>query len=406
MTRAGERFGGRDPRVDFFRGLCFLIIFIAHVPGNWLGRWIPAKFGWSDATEMFVFMSGYAAAIAFGGVFARRGFLLGVGRVAYRTWQVYTAHLTLFFFVVAFSAAAAIGFAEGGEIDRWTREDYIGKLNLWYFFDNTATAIIGIFTLRYVPNYFDILPMYLVILAMMPVVVAASRVHAWGGPALCVLIYMYMWTFGLELPAEVREGSDRPWFFNPFGWQLVFFTGFAIAMGWISIPIRSRLLFWISIAIIVFSALVSNRIFYGESEFLTLLREWVAPLRAKTDFAIGRYIHFLAIAYATVYLLYGREQVLLSAWGRPIMKCGQQSLPVFMFGMILARVAGMVLDVLGREIWIVILVNAGGFGMMIGFAYLLGWLKSEPWKKRPAAKADANPQPSRPVPAASPAAGD
>ena len=158
--------------------------------------------------------------------------------------------------------------------------------------------------------------------------------------------------------------------------------------------------------IIVFSALVSNAIFYGHSEMLTWLREWVAPLRAKSDFAIGRYIHFLAIAYATVYLLYGRERVLLSAWGRPIMKCGQQSLPVFMFGMVLARIAGMVLDVLGREIWIVILVNAGGFALMVGFAYLLGWLKSEPWKKRSAPRAEANPQTSRPIPAPSPAAGD
>ena len=85
----------RDPRVDFFRGLAFIIIFIAHVPANWLAQWIPARFGLSDATEMFVFMSGYAAAIAFGGSFGRAGYWIGTARVAYRGWQVYTAILLM-----------------------------------------------------------------------------------------------------------------------------------------------------------------------------------------------------------------------------------------------------------------------------------------------------------------------
>ena len=33
----------------------------------------------------------------------------------------------------------------------------------------------------------------------------------------------------MGLPAE--PWSDRVWFFNPFGWQLVFFTGFALMAG-------------------------------------------------------------------------------------------------------------------------------------------------------------------------------
>ena len=74
----------RDPRLDFFRGIAMFIILIAHIPGNAWGRWIPARFGPSDATEMFVFCSGFAAAIAFGGTFARRGFWMGVGRVLFR----------------------------------------------------------------------------------------------------------------------------------------------------------------------------------------------------------------------------------------------------------------------------------------------------------------------------------
>ncbi|MGB0904763.1 MAG: OpgC domain-containing protein, partial [Mangrovicoccus sp.] len=81
----------RDPRLDFFRGIAMFIILFAHIPGNWWTLWIPARFGWSDATEIFVFCSGMASAIAFGGAFARKGWWLGTARVAFRIWQVYWA---------------------------------------------------------------------------------------------------------------------------------------------------------------------------------------------------------------------------------------------------------------------------------------------------------------------------
>ncbi|MEM9096562.1 MAG: OpgC domain-containing protein, partial [Pseudomonadota bacterium] len=50
----------RDLRLDFFRGLAMFIILLAHTPGNTWTLWIPARFGFSDATEIFVFCSGMA----------------------------------------------------------------------------------------------------------------------------------------------------------------------------------------------------------------------------------------------------------------------------------------------------------------------------------------------------------
>ena len=72
----------REARLDFFRGLAMFIIFIAHLPLNPWNDWIPARFGPSDATEMFVFCSGFASAIAFGGTFRRHGFAIGTLRIA------------------------------------------------------------------------------------------------------------------------------------------------------------------------------------------------------------------------------------------------------------------------------------------------------------------------------------
>jgi hypothetical protein len=67
----------RDVRLDVFRGLCLVIIYVAHIWDNPWASFIPARFGFSDATEIFVFCSGMASAVAFGGTFAKRGFWIG-----------------------------------------------------------------------------------------------------------------------------------------------------------------------------------------------------------------------------------------------------------------------------------------------------------------------------------------
>jgi hypothetical protein len=158
----------RDPRLDFFRGVAMLIIFIAHVPNNLWGSYIPARFGWSDAAEMFVFCSGYAAAIAFGGTFIRAGFWYGLARVLNRIWQLYTSHILIFFLILALCIA-------GTEV--LDTRNYVNFLNLGYFTNVTPDALLGLMTLTYVPNYFDILPMYMGVLLLIPVAMLLARVH-------------------------------------------------------------------------------------------------------------------------------------------------------------------------------------------------------------------------------------
>ena len=115
----------RDPRLDFFRGSAMFIIFFAHCRGNFLWNFIPARFGVSDAADMFVFLSGMAASIAFGGTFVRQGWLIGTARILYRCVQLFVAHLGLFF-------AGAMIIAAG---TRWFGDtDYVTLLNLQRFF--------------------------------------------------------------------------------------------------------------------------------------------------------------------------------------------------------------------------------------------------------------------------------
>ena len=309
--------------------------------------------------------------------------------------------------------------------DVLTTRDYVGQLNLHPFFNDPMNGIVGLMTLTYVPNYFDILPMYIVVLVMMPLVIAIARIHPWAAVGFCVAVYIAQWTIGFHFPAEAprldptwvdrllyndgyiawRERVvNREWFFNPMGWQLLFFTGFGLAVGWLKAPSRSWRLFWVCVAVLVVSLLLDYWPIYSNFRlplFLTDLfgveegfrplfeaRRVINPWLNKTDFGILRYVHFLAAAYVVVHLLHGHEEKLRSPWGAPIMKCGQQSLPVFLFSMALSRYAGIALDHTGRSIPANILVNALAILSLVGIAYLLGWLKSNPWrgsKPKPAA---------------------
>ena len=375
----------RDPRLDFFRGLAMFIILFAHVPGNWVTLWIPARFGFSDATEIFVFCSGMASALAFGRAFRDRGWVLGTARVAFRCWQVYWAHIGLFFATAATMVALT-------STDLLLR-DYVGQLNLHPFFSDPRTNLVGLLTLTYVPNYFDILPMYLVILAMMPLMVALSRLHRHAALAAVVMIWAAAQTGLTALPAE--PWSERTWFFNPFGWQLVFFTGFAFMAGWLPAPPVSRRLVLLAAAIVLMIVPLAYFRIYGEVALAAEWRAVLSPYFDKTDFGILRYVHFLALAYLA-WVAVGPvgarlqpppgEGTMARGWRvvlAMILKVGQQSLAVFIASMYLARLMGVALDVTGRAYAGMIVVNLAGVAILIGVAYAVGWFKSAPWRRAP-----------------------
>ena len=103
-TDAGQNSKERDLRLDFFRGLALWLIFVDHVPTNILNRFTIRNFGFSDAAEMFVFISGYAAAIAYSRAMRDPGFLLGSAHIIRRAGQLYVAFA--FLLIVYFAQTA------------------------------------------------------------------------------------------------------------------------------------------------------------------------------------------------------------------------------------------------------------------------------------------------------------
>lgn len=376
QPQAGKR--PRDARLDFFRGLTMLIIFVAHLPQNSWNAFIPARFGFSSGAELFVFISGFASALAFGSVFLRRGLLLGTARIAYRIWQVYWAQLGLVLATIALAALIdhSFGMAELAE--------QFGPL-----LTDPAGAILGLVTLTWQPDYLDILPMYLVILALAPAMMALRRLHPALPFLLSGLLYALVWTSDLNLTGNPWNGAG--WFLNPFAWQLIFFIGFFLAMKWLPAPrLRDGRLMLICAAFLLVSIPLS---FWGVLEHWPLaqtLHDLVLPASEKSNLHLLRPLHFLALAYLVLSLIEPVRDRLDKGFGHLLVLIGRQSLAAFLASVILARLAGSIAELAGHSELAVAALNLAGFALILATAVGVGWFKHAPWAG-PMPKAEASP---------------
>lgn len=359
----------RDIRLDFFRGLALMVIFINHMPFNEWFLYTPSRFGFSDAAEAFVFISGFASARAYGNCFASAGLGLGTVRVLHRCWQIYASHLGSFFLLAAICVFGN-QWADG--------PDYIERLGIRYFFDQTPAAVAGLFTLGYVPHSFDILPMYLVMMLWIPPVWLLSRLHTALGLAFPAMVYWGAWRFGWELEADPATG--RPWFFNPFAWQLMFFTGFALGAGWLPAPKPDKWLDGLCLLAVAAAAPLGHEPTYAQIAFFGELRQYLEPWLDKTHLGILRWVHFLALAHLMSRLCQWKPHWLRMPLPSQIAQMGQQALPAFLLCMGLSYLGGMALDRLGREAASVALVNLTGLGLMLAGTHIMAWLDSKPWR--------------------------
>lgn len=357
----------RDERLDVFRGLTMLIIFVAHLPENSWNAWIPARFGFSSGAELFVFCSGIASALAFGSVFVRRGLALGTARIAYRIWQVYWAQISLVLALIALAAGLDHVFGLGKVAEQFPP-----------LLTDPAGALLGIATLTWQPDYLDILPMYLVILALIPVMMLVRRLHPALPFLVAALLYAAVWARGINLPGNPWNGAS--WFLNPFAWQFIFFIGFFIGMKWLPVPRLGDRRLMLAAALFVLVSLPLS--FWGILEHWPLAkaaRDLLLPANEKTDLHILRVLHFLALAYLVLSLIEPWRDRLDRGAGHLLILIGRQSLAAFLASAVLARLLGAAADMAGRSEPIVALLNLTGFALILATAILVGWFKRAPW---------------------------
>ena len=101
----------RDTRIDVFRALALLTIFVNHVPGTLFEHLTHKNFGFSDSAEAFVLISGIAVGLAYGLKFQPGNRLL----IALKAWKragvLYVAHVMTTVATLALFSAAALYFA-------------------------------------------------------------------------------------------------------------------------------------------------------------------------------------------------------------------------------------------------------------------------------------------------------
>src|SRR5207248_4973475 len=85
---------------------------------------------------------------------------------------------------------------------------------------------------------------------------------------------------------------------------------------------------------------------------------------------------FLAVATVVVHLVSIDSRFLRWRTVRPIIMCGQQSLPIFCFGILLSVFAHFVLTEWSGRLPVQVVVNLVGFALMIGMAALVTWYRA------------------------------
>ncbi len=357
---------GRDLRIDFVRGLALFFIFLNHIPDN-AASWVSNRnWGFSDATEIFVFVSGYSATLAYVGGLATVGFAVTAARILRRVWQIYLAHIVLFMFFVAQIAYVSATF----DNPMFAEEMLVGP-----FLERPDIMLVQAVTLRFNPANMDVLPLYIALLAVFPAILVAVR--RWGRTTLAASIALYLAAppLGLNLPSYPSGG----WFFNPFAWQLLFVLGAYCAVHrhdgfWRRL--RPTLLVPAIVLYLLFSFAVV--LTWHVPEWSAWLPGWLAaaiyPID-KTNLDILRALHFLGCAYLFILFVPLDARWLKHAVVQPIILCGRQSLHVFCVGVFLSFAGHFAIYEIGGGNLVEILVSAAGILLMIAVAALVDWYR-------------------------------
>ncbi len=356
----------RDLRLDLFRGLALWLIFLDHIPQN-IVSWITIRnYGFSDATEIFIFISGYTAAFVYGRTMRDRGVVLASARILRRAWQIYVAHIFLFTIFMAEIAYVAATFEN---------PLYAEEMKILDFLKQPDITIFQALLLKFKPVNMDVLPLYIVLLLVFPPMLFLLLRYpnvALGGSA---VVYALAWRFDWNLPAY----PNGVWFFNPFAWQLLFVFGAWCALGGaqkLGIVLRSRAVLVVAIAYLVFAFLVTLTWHFESLD--RFMPGWLAdrmyPID-KTNLDVLRFAHFLALAAVTVRFVPRHWPGLKSPFLWPAIVCGQHSLEVFCLGVFLAFAGQFVIAESSGGPLLQAAISLLGIILMVATAYLVSWYK-------------------------------
>src|ERR1700748_188754 len=209
---------GRDLRLDLFRGVANWAIFLDHIPDN-VVNWITTRnYGFSDAADLFVFISGYTASFVYARMMLERGFLVGATRLTKRVWQLYVAHIILFVIYIAAISYLALRFGDS---------EIINEFNVAGLVDQAPETLRQGLILKFKPVNLDVLPLYIVLMGFFPPVLWMMLRQ----PNLTMIPPIALWRPPRHFSWNFQAYPAGTWYFNPYCWQVLFVFGSWCALG-------------------------------------------------------------------------------------------------------------------------------------------------------------------------------
>jgi hypothetical protein len=347
--------------IDFWRGFALVTIFINHIPGNYYSRFTHGNISVSDSADLFVFLAGWSMRYATG----RPGRLVPTGqmlsRLCGRAFTLYAAQILITMLAIAMLAASAIIYNNPLLLE-WHNAAAV-------FYDPVPTHI-GLALITHQLGYFDILPLYVVMLLIAPAIVLIDRYLPKLLLPLSLAVYACALGFRINPATWPVQGT---WFFNPLAWQLVFVLGFVLAkeegLGEL-VRLNIHWLRWVCGAIvIVMMVLTVNHWWHDPTKmpspklFFIFDKTYVTPIRL---------IQFLSLvaAFSFAFPYIRRFAAPLTDF---LSMLGRNSLYVFCVGSLLSLAGQIVRYVYRGSIAVDTLVVVLGIAVMALTAWLAEW---------------------------------
>jgi len=351
----------RDLRLDACRGLALWFIFIDHIPGNSLAWLTLRNYGFSDTTEVFVFVSGYTCMLAYGGALRQQGWLTIVTRALRRGFEIYAAFLLMLiaYFVLIWTAGSG--------------SRYLDETNTRFFFGNPGTALVHAAMLQYTPVNTDILPTFVLLHLAFPVVLWLLIRSATVALAISLLLYLMVQMFNWYVPAW----PTGELYFNPLAWQILFVFGAWYAGD--SAPrlrtiVQSRAALLLALLYLAFSLVItlSWEIKPLEGLIPDAISRLIYPIY-KSHLAPVRLFHFLALAIVVSRLTQPDWPVLVRPWITAMIRCGENSLAIYCLGVLLSFMGFVILTEFSDGFAMQTAVSIAGIALLIAAATLSTW---------------------------------
>jgi hypothetical protein len=362
-----------DLRPCLLLGVAAWFLFLDHVPHNAVSLLTMRNFGFSGAVDLFVFVGGYTAATLYGRMMLERGFVVTATRIFKRLWQLYAAYIVLFVIYINLIGYVARQSAA---------PELIGEFNVTGIVDHTVRTLIHGLLLRAKPLNLDVLQLFIVLMAIFPLVLIGMVRR----PNVTVAASIGLYFAARQLEWNLSAFPDGHWYLNPFCWQLLFVLG-----AWFSSSgpeqiravhklqefaiLRAAASLYLAVALVVTVA--------GKFPQLALVPDFLRDVFGPNDresLVPHRVVHFLALAFLFTYMVPRdwsgfRWQAL-----QPAIKCGQEWLAVFCAGVFLSFAGHLVLITSPDSLAMQILVSSAGILIMTGVAYYVSWSKRQDHK--------------------------